>query len=438
MKSGARVHFSQPKIEALRARRQRIIEALNGGILLAAARPAFHKYDSAYFRYRQDPNFSYLSGLDSEDQGIVLLVSGDKPQSILFVEARDAAAEIWNGPMIGLDGAVKLGFDTVLQMSDLPEVLPELMKAATVFYTDRQHHAGIERILNDFALRQRIVYEGLEIRDFWGFLGDFRLIKDSYEIELMQRANRISSAAHQRCMQDAHAGMNELELQALLEMEMKSGGSPFTAYHSIVASGSNTCCLHYNVNSCPLESNDLVLIDAGCSLEGYASDITRTWPVNGQFTADQRVIYDLVLKTQKTLIAMVKPGVKIPELQEETIRLLTEGLIEAGVIKISYEEARQNDTFKAWYPHGVSHYLGLNVHDAGRYVVDGQRRRLEAGMIITIEPGIYIQLNSPYTDSRWHGIGVRIEDNILVTANGHQNLTDCPKEVAELEALRKP
>ena len=262
------------------------------------------------------------------------------------------------------------------------------------------------------------------------------MIKDSFEIELMQTANRISAAAHKRCMQDAHAGMTELELQALLELEMKCGGSPFTAYHSIVASGSNNCCLHYNVNSCKLEAGDLVLIDAGCAYEGYASDITRTWPVDGRFTDDQRAIYELVLKTQKSVIEMVKPGVKIPDLQEATIKMLTEGLIELGVIKLSYEDARKNDTFKAWYPHGVSHYLGLNVHDAGRYVVEGQRRPLEAGMVITIEPGIYIQPGSPHADSRWHGIGIRIEDDILVTADGYRNLTHCPKEIAELEALR--
>jgi Xaa-Pro aminopeptidase len=190
------------------------------------------------------------------------------------------------------------------------------------------------------------------------------------------------------------------------------------------------------VNCCPLESGDLVLIDAGCAFEGYASDITRTWPVDGRFTADQRLIYELVLRTQKSIIEMVRPGVKIPDLQEAAIKLLTEGLIEHGVIKMSYDAARANDTFKAWYPHGVSHYLGLNVHDAGRYVVEGQRRPLEPGMVITVEPGIYIQPDSPHTDSRWHGIGVRIEDDILVTAQGYRNLTDCPKEVAELEALR--
>jgi Xaa-Pro aminopeptidase len=436
MKSGARVQFSPEKVAALQARRQRIIKALNGGLLLAASRPAFHKYDSSYFRYRQDPNFYYLSGLYTEDQGVVLLVSGEKPQSILFVEDRDAATEIWNGPMIGLDGAAQLGFDQVFSIADLPRVLPELMQKATVLYTDRQHHEGVDRILNDIVYRQRIAFDGLEVRDFWGFLGDFRLIKDAFEIELMQTANRISAAAHKRCMQDAHAGMTELELQALLELEMKCGGSPFTAYHSIVASGSNNCCLHYNVNSCKLEAGDLVLIDAGCAYEGYASDITRTWPVDGHFTDDQRAIYELVLKTQKFIIEMVKPGVKIPDLQEATIKMLTEGLIELGVIKLSYDEARKNDTFKAWYPHGVSHYLGLNVHDAGRYVVEGQRRPLEAGMVITIEPGIYIQPGSPYTDSRWHGIGVRIEDDILVTADGYRNLTHCPKEVPELEALR--
>jgi Xaa-Pro aminopeptidase len=436
MKSGARVQFSAEKVAALQARRQRIIKALNGGLLLAASRPAFHKYDASYFRYRQDPNFYYLSGLYTEDQGVVLLVSGEKPQSILFVEDRDAATEIWNGPMIGLDGAAQLGFDQVFSIADLPRVLPELMQKATMLYTDRQHHEGVERILNDIVYRQRIAFDGLEVRDFWGFLGDFRLIKDAFEIELMQTANRISAAAHKRCMQDAHVGMTELELQALLELEMKSGGSPFTAYHSIVASGSNNCCLHYNVNSCKLEAGDLVLIDAGCAYEGYASDITRTWPVDGHFTDDQRAIYELVLKTQKSIIEMVKPGVKIPELQEATIKMLTEGLIELGVIKLSYEDARKNDTFKAWYPHGVSHYLGLNVHDAGRYVVEGQRRPLEAGMVITIEPGIYIQPGSPYADSRWHGIGVRIEDDILVTADGYRNLTHCPKEVPELEALR--
>jgi Xaa-Pro aminopeptidase len=436
MKSGARVQFSPQKVEALIARRQRILAALNGGLLLAASRPAFHKYDASYFRYRQDPNFYYLSGLYTEDQGVVLLVSGEKPQSILFVEDRDAATEIWNGPMIGLDGAAQLGFDQVLPLGELPRVLPELMQKATMLYTDRQHHPGVERILHDIVFRQRIAFDGLEVRDFWGFLGDFRLIKDAFEIELMQTANRISAAAHKRCMKEAHAGMSELELQALLELEMKKGGSPFTAYHSIVASGSNTCCLHYNVNCCPLESGDLVLIDAGCAFEGYASDITRTWPVDGRFTADQRLIYELVLRTQKSIIEMVRPGVKIPDLQEAAIKLLTEGLIEHGVIKMSYDAARANDTFKAWYPHGVSHYLGLNVHDAGRYVVEGQRRPLEPGMVITVEPGIYIQPDSPHTDSRWHGIGVRIEDDILVTAQGYRNLTDCPKEVAELEALR--
>ncbi len=437
MKPKARVQFSAQKIEALQLRRQKILTALDGGLLLAASRPNFHKYDSHYFRYRQDPNFYYLSGLYTEDEGVVLLSASDgRLQSLLFVADRDFASEIWNGPMVGLDGASALGFDAVHSLDDLAKILPDLMQKASVLYTDRQNHRGVERILDDIVFKQRIIFDGLEVRDYWGFLGDFRLIKDAYEIDLMHTANQISAAAHKRCMQDASVSMTELELQALLELEMKIGGSPYTAYHSIVASGSNSCCLHYNVNSCALESGDLVLIDAGCAYEGYASDITRTWPVDGKFSAEQKVIYEIVLKTQKHIINMVKPGARIPELQEATIRMLTQELIDAAVISISMEEARKNDTFKAWYPHGVSHWLGLNVHDAGRYVVNGERRAFEPGMVITVEPGIYIQPDSPFTDSRWHGIGIRIEDDILVTAEGFRNLTDCPKEIEELEALR--
>ncbi|MCX6130381.1 MAG: aminopeptidase P family protein [Proteobacteria bacterium] len=399
MKNQARVHFSDSKRAALKARRDRIGLALQSGILIAASRPPMHRYDGSYFRYRQDPNFYYLSGLFSEDQGVLVLYA-------------------------------------VYPLHELSKKLPELMQNATTIYTDRQNHKGIDRILEDIVFKQRLPYDGVEIRDYWGFIGDFRLIKDEFEIDLMQTANRISAAAHQRCMQDAHAGMTELELQALLELEMKTGGAPLTAYHSIVASGSNSCCLHYNINSCTLEAGDLVLIDAGCAFEGYASDITRTWPVDGKFTKEQKIIYDIVLATHKKIIDMVRPGARIPDLQDATIRELSQGLIDAGILSISLEEALAKDTFKEWYPHGVSHWLGLNVHDAGRYLVDGQRRPLEPGMVITVEPGIYIQPGSPFTAEVWHGIGVRIEDDILVTSSGSRNLTQCAKEVAELEALR--
>ncbi len=250
MKAQARIQFDEAKRQSYVQRRQRLLKQLSGGFLLASSRPAFHKYESSYYRYHQDPNFYYLTGLLSEDQGAVILsdVEG-KPTSMLFVPSRDAYTEVWYGPMIGLDGAAVMGFDEVYHLDELPKILIKLMAKATIVYMDRQNHAAQQRLYEDVISKQRIFYDGLEVRDYWGLLGDARLFKDDYELDLMRRANRISAAAHRHLMRFAKIGMNELTLQAELEKEFKFGGSAATAYHSIVASGSNATCLHYQVNN---------------------------------------------------------------------------------------------------------------------------------------------------------------------------------------------
>jgi Xaa-Pro aminopeptidase len=280
----------------------------------------------------------------------------------------------------------------------------------------------------------RLRRNGAEILNVRDVIHEMRLFKAEDEQEALRKANAIASRAHEAAMQFARAGASEFQVQAVLESVMLSAGSAQLGYPSIVASGANACCLHYNVNTCALAAGELLLIDAGCEWNFYTADITRTFPVSGQFTPEQRILYELVLDTQLKAIASVRPGAKWSELNESAGRILTSGLKDCGILKCSQEEAWEKKKYKEFFPHGLGHWLGMDVHDVGRYKIKNVERPFEPGMCLTIEPGLYIQPGSPDVDERWHGIGIRIEDNILVTAEGCENLTPCIKNTAEVEA----
>jgi len=436
VKAESRNFVSETEKEILTKRRQQFMKSIGQSIaFLPSARP---NSGPAGYRaaFRQDSDFLYLTGCRETDALAVFIPEHPQHKSVLFLRERDALTELWNGPMLGLDGGrEQLGFDLTLPISEMEKHIPALLSHADGIYWDaspeREFYERLQPLLQGSRLRR----EGCEILNVRDVIHEQRLFKDEFEIECLQKANDIASRAHERAMQVTRAGLYEYQVQAVLEMTMQMQGSSQLGYPSIVAGGANACCLHYNINSCRLENSELLLIDAGCEANFYTADITRTWPVNGKFSGEQRAIYELVLDSQIRSIEKIKSGVRLSELNDFAAQVLTEGLIDLGVIRCSLEEALENKRVKEFFPHRLGHFLGLDVHDVGRYRIKNVERMLESGMCLTVEPGIYIQPNHADVDSRWHGIGVRIEDNILVTASGFRNFTSCVKSLTDIENM---
>ena len=324
---------------------------------------------------------------------------------------------------------------------ELDRRLPELLAGKqAVYYAIGRYPIWAKRILDAWEIVKGQVRRGVKAPeafcDLAPIIGEMRLFKSTAEIALMQRAAEISVAAHQRAIQTCRVACHEYQLEAELLYEFSRQGCRSVAYDSIVAGGSNACILHYTENNKPLQSGDLVLIDAGGEFENYAADITRTFPVNGRFSPEQRLIYDLVLRAQKAGIACVRPGCAWDEVQRTIVQILTAGLVELGLLHGSVDELIAYEAYKPFYMHNSGHWLGLDVHDCGLYKIEGKWRALEPGMVLTVEPGVYISADLDGVDRRWWGIGVRIEDDIVVTLDGNKNLSsDLPVEIDDLEAL---
>jgi Xaa-Pro aminopeptidase len=392
------------------------------------------------FPFRQDSDFWYLTGFDHPD-AIAVFRTTDDPEFTLFVQPRDRAAETWNGVRPGIEGAKDIfGADAAYSIDELDQHLPRLLEGAKrVFHTlgrDAEFDRKLMAHQESFRNRSKQGFEpASEFIDLRSILHEMRLIKDAGEIEVMRRAADISREAHLEAAKLAQDGRMEYELEAAIGHVFRRRGGSGPAYTSIVAGGANATILHYVRNDQPLRSGELVLIDAGVELEGYASDVTRSYPVGGRFEGEGRAIYEVVLAAQEACIAAVRPDTTLPDLHQIALRDLTEGLVSLGILSGEVDGLLEKEAYRPYYMHGTSHWLGLDVHDCGAYTLSKQQRKLEPGMVFTIEPGLYIPADDPDAPERFRGIGVRIEDDVAVTEDGVEDLTAAiPKELAAVEA----
>ena len=411
----------------------------NSAVVIAGAAVQYRNADSSH-AFRQDSNFWYLTGFNEPESTLVLLINESKDvQSIAFVPKKDALKEIWDGYRAGPNGAVKdHGFDLAFDNTEIDERLPDLLAGYNqVFYPvgkSQKLDADVIDWIKTARSKDRHS-SPIDIADASSKIGNERLIKDKDEIEIMKKACQISAEAHVEAMKFVKPGMNEQELEAFYQYQFSKRGGRFAAYTPIVAGGENACVLHYVENSKALKDGDLVLVDAGCEFELYASDITRTYPINGKFTAAQLAIYEVVLEAQQKSIEAVTVNNNVMDSQIISEKVITQGLIDLGILNGSMEELHETGAFKDFYMHKIGHWLGIDVHDAGDYTEDGEYMKFKPGMVTTVEPGIYISSTANVKD-QWKGIGIRIEDNILVTAKGNQNLTDfVPSNPKEIESL---
>ena len=411
----------------------------NSAVVIAGAAIQYRNADSSH-AFRQDSNFWYLTGFNEPESTLVLLINESKDvQSIVFVPKKDALKEIWDGYRAGPNGAVKdHGFDLAFDNTEIDKRLPDLLAGYNqVFYPvgkSQKLDADVIDWIKTARSKDRHS-SPIDIADASSKIGNERLIKDKDEIEIMKKACQISAEAHVEAMKFVKPGMNEQELEAFYQYQFSKRGGRFPAYTPIVAGGENACVLHYVENAKALKDGDLVLVDAGCEFELYASDITRTYPINGKFTAAQLAIYEVVLEAQQKSIEAVTVNNNVMDSQIISEKVITQGLIDLGILNGSMKELHETGAFKDFYMHKIGHWLGIDVHDAGDYTEDGEYMKFKPGMVTTVEPVIYISSTDNVKD-QWKGIGIRIEDNILVTAKGNQNLTDfVPSNPKEIEAL---
>ncbi|KTC68846.1 proline aminopeptidase P II [Legionella birminghamensis] len=423
-------------------RRCRLAQALpaNSLAIIPAADEVLRNGD-AHYRFRQDSHFYYLTGFQ-EPEALLVIMAGEEGDSLLFNRPRNAAMEQWTGRRLGQDNAGKvLGVKQAFSITELSERLPQLLAGKNaVYYTLERNPHYDAFILGAIDSLKKQIRRGVQapeaIVDVDPHISELRLFKSEAEINLMRKAADISVAAHKKAMQKCRQLAYEYELEAELIHEFFRQGCRSVAYDPIVGGGENACILHYTDNNQPLKQADLVLIDAGGEYQNYAADITRTFPVSGKFSPEQRAIYELVLKAQKAGVACIRPGLRWVEVQQTMVKIMTAGLIELGLLHGSLEELIQKEAYKSFYMHNSGHWLGLDVHDCGAYKLNNDWRLLEPGMVLTVEPGLYISANTPGVDEKWWNIGVRIEDDVLVTATGHENLTAAlPVEVDEIERL---
>jgi Xaa-Pro aminopeptidase len=423
------------------ARRQAYQKRLAGATaLLPGAHNVVRSADSD-FPFRQDSDLYYLTGLDEADA--VCVLRPEEPCFVLFVLPRDRDAEVWNGRRIGVEGARDaFGADAAFPIGELETRLPELLRDVDTLHYAFGHDAAMDarvvRLVNEQRrLRPRRGHGIVRIEDPTLLLHEMRVFKDAYELERMRTAAAITCDAHRALMRETRPGQREYELQARLEREFRSRGASGPAYGSIVGGGANATVLHYVTNEDVLRDGDLVLVDAGCELDGYAADVTRTFPVGASFSPEQAAVYEVVLEAQRQAIATVRPGASFIDAHDTAVRVLCEGMVSLGLVEGPAERARESGDYRQYYMHRTGHWLGLDVHDVGLYEENGLSRRLEPGMVLTVEPGLYIAADAGAAPERFRGIGVRIEDDVLVTATGHEILTAAvPKTIAEIEALR--
>lgn len=411
-------------------RRTRVFTQMqpNSALLLFSEIEKRRNNDCTY-PFRQDSYFWYLTGFNEPNAALLLLKTEQTEKAIIFLRPRDPLLETWNGRRLGVEHAPQqLNVNEAYSIEEFATALPKILKNLTALYYVPEIHTWGDKLVAESAVNFS------EILDWQPMVSEMRLIKSPNEIRLMQQAGQITALGHIKAMQTTRPNCFEYEIESDILHEFNRHCARFPSYNSIVAGGNNACILHYTENDCPLNDGDLVLIDAGCEFAMYAGDITRTFPVNGKFSQPQREIYELVLKAQKRAIELLVPGNSIKQVNDEVIRIKTQGLVDLGILKGDVDTLIEQQAYRQFYMHGLGHWLGLDVHDVGSYGQDKQRI-LEIGMVITVEPGIYISEDADVPE-QYKGIGVRIEDNLLMTEYGNKILTAAaPKEIADIENL---
>lgn len=429
------------EVEAFRTRRKRLLAAMGEGVALIPTAPEAIRNRDSHYPYRFDSYFYYLTGFH-EPESVLLLIAGAEPKSVLFCRDKDLEREIWDGFRYGPEAAcAEFGFDEAYSISQLEELLPRyLANQPQLYYSlgaDASWDARVTQWLNQLREQGR---SGLgaptAIKDVRALVDEMRLYKSAFELDIMRDAAKIAASAHRRAMQAVRPNMMEYEIEAELLHEFYRHGSRSPAYTSIVAGGANACVLHYVANDAQLKNGDLLLIDAGCELQGYASDITRTFPVGGKFSGPQKDLYELVLAAQAAAIDTVRPGAHWNQPHEAALDVLIRGFIHFGLCKGSPEAVLESGDYRRFYMHRTGHWLGLDVHDAGEYKQkNGDWRLLQPGMTLTVEPGCYVRPAEDVPEHFWN-IGIRIEDDVVVTESACEVLTiAAPKTVFDIETL---
>ena len=422
-----------------RERRQALSQHAQGSAVIVAAHPEFIRNNDVSHSYRQDSNMFYLTGFE-EPESILVFRPGLTPETILFVRPKDVERETWDGFRYGPEGTEReYKVDKAYLISDFDKMIVDLLKPVDRIYyrwnISREFDDKMMNVLDRVRSSMGRTGRGhLPVMDSWELIGELRLKKSAYEIETMRKACEISAKGHIEALRFTKPGVNERHVHGVLVGKFLMEGATREGYGTIVASGAAATTLHYVFNDQPCRDGDLLLIDAGAEYQYYTGDITRTFPVNGKFTPVQKRVYQHVLDIQKKIMSEIKPGMLFKSMQERTIEALTDVMIELGLLKGSRASLIESLAFKKYYPHGVGHWLGMDVHDCGLHVLNGEPRKLEIGMAFTVEPGLYIPADDLTAPAELRGIGIRIEDNVVVTATGHENLTVlAPKEVSELE-----
>jgi Xaa-Pro aminopeptidase len=412
-----------------------------GSAVIVAAHPEYIRNNDVHHSYRPDSNLFYLTGFE-EPEAIFVFRPGMKPESVLFVRTKDPLRETWDGFRYGPEGAERdFQVDKAYLLSDFDKQIVELLKPIDGIYhrwnIDREFDQRVLNLLNDVRLSQGRSGRGnMAVKDSWELIGELRLKKSPFEIETLRKAGAVSAEAQCEAMRFIKPGVSERQILGVVLGTMLLKGAQREGYGTIVASGPNATTLHYVFNDQMCNDGDLLLLDAGAECNYYTGDITRTFPVNGKYTEPQKRVYQGVLDVQKAVIEMIKPGLPFQKLQEFTIDRLTQLMIELKLLAGNKQKLIDSLDFKKYYPHGVSHFLGMDVHDVGTYLVKGESRQLEVGMCFTVEPGLYIPFDDRTAPAELRGIGVRIEDDIIVTETGCEVLTSgVPKEIGETEAL---
>ncbi|MEG3109259.1 MULTISPECIES: Xaa-Pro aminopeptidase [unclassified Pantoea] len=430
-------------LETFQQRRQALLAKMApGSAALIFAAPEVTRSNDTEYPFRQNSDFWYFTGFN-EPQALLVLIKSNETHnhSVLFNRVRDLTAEVWFGRRLGQDAApAKLAVDRALPWDDIGDQLHLLLNGLDVVYHAQGEYAESDTLVfNALEKLRRGFRQNLSapatVTDWRPWVHEMRLFKSPDEIEILRRAGKISALAHTRAMEKCRPGMFEYQLEGEILHEFSRHGARFPSYNTIVGSGENGCILHYTENESELRDGDLVLIDAGCEFHGYAGDITRTFPINGKFSQPQREIYDIVLASLYTALSLFRPGISIREVNDEVVRIMITGLVELGVLQGDVDALIAEDAHRQFYMHGLSHWMGLDVHDVGHYGTPSRDRILEPGMVLTIEPGLYI---APDADvpAEYRGIGIRIEDDIVITETGNENLTDSVvKDPEAIEAL---
>ncbi len=414
---------------------------MGNGIAILPTAPHQSRNGDVLYQFRPDSDFYYLTHFPEPESALVLAPGRPEGEFILFCREKNQHKEIWDGRRQGIKGTIEnYGVDQAFPIDQLESTLTSLMenrdKVFTIVGRYPDFDSEIIHAVSDIRNKQRTgVHAPSEIVDLGHLLHEMRLIKRKDEQRLMRQAANISAAAHIRAMSTTSPGKFEYQIQAELECEFRLGGSEWPAYPSIVAGGENGCILHYTENNCELKDGDLLLIDAGAEYDCFAADITRTFPINGRFSGPQKAVYEIVLASQKAALAAVAPDRTLIEYHDAAVEVLTDGMLDLGLLSGERNELIETNAYSRFYMHRTGHWLGMDVHDVGDYKIEDQWRLLEPGMVLTVEPGMYIS-PAQDVDPKWHNIGIRIEDDVLVTRNGNDNLTSkAPKEIDDIEHL---